>query len=195
MVHYRLLLGERQQFVTSLTPATCQRRLHKNVARSSSWSSGKVLMVRGKVSRNSFRLTKRIDHQNWFQTQAVGDLTAIPDGTLISIRLRPSSLALAWYSVCFAWFVFAGCVSILASLILPSLAPGGPLRYAAMALIVLGFLSFVVWSGCRQARDEGPFLIQFLCQTLEAQDSVRRLPPELTGVDPDRIPESARRRP
>lgn len=172
MIHHRLLFTQRYQFVTSLTPATCERRLSKRVARSFGRSPSQSIVVRGQVSRRGFRLTKRIDLRNWFQTQAIGEFTAIHEGTLITIRFRPSSLALVWYGVCFGWFVFAGTVSVIASLIVPPLAPGGSWRYAAMTLIVLAFLSFAVWSGCWHARDEGPFLIQLLCQTLEAHDSM-----------------------
>jgi hypothetical protein len=159
VVHHQLPFTK-HQLVTPLAPSTCQRRLRKSVAPSLRWSPGRAKAVRGQVSGRGFTLAKRIDHQNWFQTQASGELTAIPDGTRITVRLRPSLLALIWYGVCFGWFLFAGSVCIIGSIALPSSLPGGPLRYAAMALVVLLFLSFAVWSGCWLARDEGPFLLR-----------------------------------
>lgn len=180
---------ERRELETSLTPSVCRRRLGTRTAHWFPWAPGRDKAVRGRVSERGFTLTKRIDHQNWFQTQAIGAFIATPEGTRITICFRPSLLAMFWFGGCFGWVLLIGSICVIAAIALPSSSPAGPIWYAGTALAMLLFLSFYIWLGRRLARDESAFLLQFVAKTLRAKEAHHNLDRPQTGDSPDLMPQ------
>ena len=161
---------------TRLTPEACYERLRARtvslLAPTTLFSRPSRRPVYGSVSRQGFALTKyTLLYRNDLRTEASGRFLLAPDGgTEIPVRLGMSRVPAVFMTFWFGFIAVFIAGAIVAWLGGPVRAYGSPALLILFALAMAGlgvaFMAFARWL----SRNEGPFLLRFLCELLEAEE-------------------------
>lgn len=169
----RDLLSDRVVLVTRLLPDECVARLGARVTRRGRGSPRPPFdrhTVRGTVTSAGFAVKRSGQSLSLYATEAVGTFGPDAGGTRIRVQLGQSSWLLPLeLAVIAAWLVLAG-----VPLLLAVRANADPSTASAVRLAVVpGLLVLLHAWGRWLARSDGPALVRFLCETLEAEVTTR----------------------
>jgi hypothetical protein len=146
------------ELVTPLSRAICVERLRENVSEPF-YGQGAVF---GRVKESGFWIERRIGYRNSFKTRLMADLAEGNKGTRIVCRVGMQPIVF--------WFVSAWLV-IVAGGLLFAIASAPAAAQVPLLMLICG--AGILALGRYAARNEGKYLIDFLCSCLHA----RRNPP------------------
>jgi hypothetical protein len=169
---FRLLGIRRVELISRLGPEQCRGRLLASIGGEwtlFSWGKVPHSEYEGAIGHSSFRFTRKrsMFFGNRYPTFLYGRLIADGTGTRIQCRLGPQRLVLA----------LAGVFLFFAGVVFPAEAIRqiGPHPSALLALLfpllITAFMAAGAAAGRRRVVEDGPELLDFLSQTLEATEA------------------------
>ena len=164
---------------TRLSPGECYRRLRPvtlpwiQIMLIIPWAFSKLPLM-GWVYPSGFavrKLTVSFKVATMMQPEAKAQFIAVPDGTLMRVRLgiRRWIAMLSWIGLVYV-IIFAEGLAFLLCRLQPNPRCNVPLAFVWPIALPVAIELLAWWSAKPVVRDESAFLINFLKQTLEAEE-------------------------
>jgi hypothetical protein len=175
--------------LTSLTPEQCRERLRTRVAPDtedvnlslsflpgesvwrmlhSNGATSSAPSIRGFFYATGLHLRKTIRYGNPFQTTAAVKLIRTSAGTRVLVCLGMEETSAVGLAICLGSCVVFTLFMIAGGRSSPEAFSGPPIVFMCLGFLTFGYAMLVISRSL--ARDEGPFLLQFLRETLEAEE-------------------------
>lgn len=148
-----------QEINTSLSRAACIERLSAVLDPPIEDSAPQPVV--GWVNKRALRMRKRITGRNSFQYVLTGRFSDMPDGGVRIAFKTGMAMSVKIFTaiICTVWLVFAVASALSAEWI-----------GVVIPLVCVAFMACLVGIAQMLAKDEVPFLVDFLKRTLQAKD-------------------------